>query len=166
MSLTRRLLVGSTVVIVLLVTAIVTIAGSRLRSRLRAETVTDLTRSARAVALLWKPGLDTDSLADAAGAALERRVTLIGPHGIVRGDSKFPEAALRRRENRATRPEIVAAGDSGVGVAYRESAGAGDEEIYVAVRHPLGYVRVAIGLDSLNDVVAGAQRDVIVAGAL
>ncbi|MDE3052334.1 MAG: HAMP domain-containing protein [Gemmatimonadota bacterium] len=166
MSLTRRLLLGSTVVIVVLVTAIVTIAGSRLRSRLRAETVADLTRSARTVALLWQPGRDADSLADAAGAALGRRVTLVGRDGIVRGDSKFPQAALRRLENHATRPEVVAAMDSGVGVAYRQSASAGDDEVYVAVRHPLGYVRVAIGLDSLNDVVAGAQRDVIAAGAL
>ncbi|MDE3216541.1 MAG: hypothetical protein KGO03_09085, partial [Gemmatimonadota bacterium] len=119
MSLTRRLLVGSTVVIVVLVTAIVTLAGSRLRDRLRAETVADLTRSAHVVALLWQPGMNADSVADAAGAALDRRVTLIGHDGTVRGDSKFPEAALRKLENHATRPEVVAAGDTGVGVAYR-----------------------------------------------
>jgi two-component system, OmpR family, phosphate regulon sensor histidine kinase PhoR len=163
-SLTRRLLVGSTVVIVLLVTAIVTIAGSRLRDRLRAETVSDLTRSARAVALDWHPGMNDDSLADALGDALERRVTLIGTDGVVRGDSKFPASELRGLQNHATRPEVVAARRAGVGVAYRQSASAGDNEIYVAVRRPQGYVRVAIGVDSLNDVVAGARRDVIVAG--
>jgi len=88
MTLTRRLLLGSTIVIVLLVAATAAIAGSRLRTRLRAQTVQDLTRSARLVALLWRPGIDADSLADAAGAVLNRRVTLIGADGVVRGDSK------------------------------------------------------------------------------
>ncbi len=166
MSLTRRLLLGSTVLIVVLVTAIVTIAGSRLRQQLQAEAVSDLTRSARLVAVLWSPGLDADSLADAAGAALDRRVTLIGTDGVVRGDSKFTPAELHGLENHSTRPEVVAARRDGAGSAYRQSASAGDEELYVAVRHPMGFVRVSISLDTLHDIVGAAQRDVVVAGAL
>ena len=166
MSLTRRLLLGSTVVIVALVTAIVTIAGSRLRQQLQAEAVSDLTRSARLVGVLWRPGLDADSLADAAGAALDRRVTLIGADGVVRGDSKFTAAELRGLENHSARPEVVAARRDGAGSAYRQSASAGDNELYVAVRHPMGFVRVSISLDTLHDIVGAAQRDVFVAGAL
>lgn len=166
MSLTRRLLLGSTVVIVLLVTAIVTIAGARLRHRLQDEAASDLTRSARLVAVLWRPGLNADSLADAAGAALERRVTLIGADGRVRGDSKFTASELVGLENHATRPEVVEARAHGVGRSYRLSASAGDDEMYVAVRHPMGFVRVSISLDTLHDIVWAAQRDVIAAGAL
>ncbi len=164
MSLTRRLLLGSAVVIVLLVAAIVTLAGGRLRDRLRDETVQDLTRSARLVSITWRAGANADSLADAAGAALDRRVTLIGDDGRVRGDSKFTAAELSGLENHRTRPEVVQARAEGVGSSYRQSASAGDEELYVAVRHPLGFVRVSISLDTLNDIVWGAQRDVIAAG--
>jgi len=166
MTLTRRLLLGSTIVIVLLVAATAAIAGSRLRTRLRAQTVQDLTRSARLVALLWRPGIDADSLADAAGAVLNRRVTLIGADGVVRGDSKFTPAEIRSLENHSTRPEVVAARTSDSGSSFRTSASAGDEELYVAVRHPMGFVRVSISLAALDDIVWAAQRDVIAAGAV
>ena len=164
MSLIRRLLLGSTVVIVLLVTAIATIAGGRLRDRLRADTFRELTRSARLVAVLWRPGQNADSLADAAGAALDRRVTLIGGDGVVRGDSKFTPTEILGLENHSTRPEVIAARANGVGTSDRSSASAGDEEMYVAVRHPLGFVRVSIGVETLDDTVSAAQRDVLVAG--
>ena len=166
MSLTRRLLLGSSVVIVLLVTAIVTIAGGRLRDHLRQATVQDLTRSARLVSVLWRPGQNADSLADAAGKALDRRVTLIAHDGEVRGDSRFSATELGGLENHRSRPEIVAARATGFGTAYRRSASEGDEELYVAVRHPLGFVRVSISLDTLNDVVREAQRDVLAAGVV
>jgi signal transduction histidine kinase len=41
------------------------------------------------------------------------------------------------------------------------SASAGDEELYVAVRHPLGFVRVSIGTARFDTIVRGAQRDVV-----
>jgi signal transduction histidine kinase/HAMP domain-containing protein len=163
-SLVRRLLLGSTVVIVLLVTAIAAIAGGRLRDGLRDDTVRDLARSARLVALAWRPGENADSLANAAGAATDRRVTLIGADGVVRGDSKFTPEEVRGLENHSRRPEVVAARDSGIGSSYRTSASAGDQEMYVAVRHPLGFVRVSIGLEALDDTVSAAQHDVLVAG--
>ncbi len=153
-------------VTVILVTAIVTVAGTRLRQRLQAETVSDLTRSARLVAVLWRPGQNADSLAHAAGAALDRRVTLIGADGRVRGDSKFTPAEVLGLENHATRPEVVAARRDGVGSSYRQSVSEGDDELYAAVRHPLGFVRVSISLDTLRDVVGAAQRDVLLAGLL
>lgn len=164
MSLTRRLLLGSTVVIVLLVAAIVTIAGGRLRDHLRQQAVRDLTRSARLVSLFWRPGQNADSLADAASAALDRRVTLIARDGHVLGDSKFSADELRALANYGARPEVAQARASGLGTAYRGSAGDGGEELYVALRHPLGYVRVSIGLGALNETIRGAQRDVLAAG--
>jgi signal transduction histidine kinase len=163
-SLTRRLLLGSTVVIVLLVSAIATIAGGRLRDRLRQQALGELTRSAQLVALVWHPGENADSVANAAGAALERRVTLIGADGVVRGDSKFTPEEIRGLENHSTRPEVIAARANGIGSSDRTSASAGDEEMYVAVRHPLGFVRVSIGMQTLDETVSAAQRDVLFAG--
>lgn len=166
MTLTKRLVLGSLVLVFLLVAAIVVLSGSRLGTRLDLEMTTELTREARVIGMLWKPGIDVDALADSAGAALQRRVTLIDPSGVVRGDSHFNGEELEHLENHSRRPEVIAARANGVGVGRRRSASAGDDEIYVAIRHPLGFVRVSISTASLRDIVSGARRDVMVAGLI
>jgi len=165
-TLVKRLLVGSLVLVLVLVLGVVAIAGGRLRNRLADETRRELEREARLVATAWRPGIDADSLADSAGAALERRVTLIDSTGVVRGDSEFDGDDLHQLQNHSTRPEVVAARTSGVGWSMRPSASAGDDEIYVAVRHPLGIVRVSVGTTKFREIVRGAQRDVLVAGMI
>ena len=164
MTLARRLMLGSLVVVTTLVVAIVLIAGARLRERLVAEKIDELSRDARLVALAWRAGMNADSLAHDAGAALGYRVTLIDSTGVVVGDTEFGPDARRRLENHAGRPEVVAARTSGTGSARRRSASAGDEELYVATRHPLGFVRVSLTTAPLDAVVGGAQRDVLVSG--
>jgi two-component system phosphate regulon sensor histidine kinase PhoR len=160
--LAERLLAGSLVIVSVLVLAVVAIAGGRLRSRLAAEQRAELLRDARLVATQWRPGTDADELADTAGRALGYRVTLIGTDGAVLGDSEFDGEALRRLENHGARPEVVAARSGDVGSAVRFSASAGDEELYVAVRDPpLGFVRVSIGTQRFEQIVRGAQRDVV-----
>jgi signal transduction histidine kinase len=98
--------------------------------------------------------------------ALQRRVTLIDSAGVVRGDSHFNGEELQHLENHSTRPEVVAARQRGLGVGRRRSASAGDDELYVAIRHPLGFVRVSISTATLRDIVSGARRDVLVAGLI
>ena len=164
MTLARRLLAGSLVVVTVLVTAIVLIAGGRLRDRLVDEKTDELSRDARVVAASWKHGLDADSLAHATGGALGYRVTLIDGAGVVVGDAEFSPEARRRLENHATRPEVVAARTAGTGSSMRRSASAGDDELYVAVRHPLGIVRVSLSTRRLDAVVGGAQHDVLISG--
>ncbi len=164
MKLASRLLTGSMVVIVTLVAAIVLVAGSRLRARLVEEKTDELARDARLVAAHWRAGVDADSLAHTDGEALGYRVTLVDSTGVVVGDAEFGAEARRRLENHATRPEIVAARAKGTGSARRRSASAGDEELYVAVRHPLGFVRVSLTTQRLDAVVSGAQRDVLAGG--
>jgi signal transduction histidine kinase len=163
-TLAKRLLVGSLVLILALVVGVVAIAGSRLRNRLAEETRQELEREARLVGAQWYAGINADSLADAAGAALGRRVTLIDSTGVVRGDSEFDDDALRSLQNHLTRPEVVGAHDSGTGTSMRRSPSAGDDEIYVAVRHPLGYARVSESTAKFRVIVAGARRDVLTAG--
>jgi signal transduction histidine kinase len=163
-TLATRLLVGSAILVSLLVAAIVAIAGGRLEDRLVEEATAELAREARLVALQWTSTSAPDDVADAAGAATGRRVTLIDSAGVVRGDSHFDGEELRHLENHASRPEVVTARLSGEGHSRRRSASAGDDEVYVAVRHPLGFVRVSISTATLRDIVAGAQRDVLAAG--
>jgi len=163
-SLARRLLLGALVVVVILVAAIVVLAGGRLRERLIGEKKDELARDARLVAAEWGPATDADSLAHRAGDALGYRVTLIDTTGVVVGDAEFGAPARRRLENHSTRPEVIAARERGTGSALRHSASAGDDELYVAVRHALGFVRVSLTTRRLDDVVDGARRDVLTSG--
>ena len=164
MNLAKRLLLGSLVLVCLLVAAIVALSGSRLERRLVQETTAELTREARLIGLSWKAAASADALADSAGKALQRRVTLINSLGVVLGDSHFNGEELQHLENHSTRPEVVAARSTGAGVGQRRSASAGDDELYVAIRHPLGFVRVSISTAIVRDIVSGARRDVLVAG--
>ena len=152
--------------VLVLVTAIVAIAGSRLSNRLAVETQRELEREARIVATEWRAGLDADSLANAAGTALGRRVTLIRADGVVIGDSEFDGEDLHHLQNHSTRPEVIAAKRDGVGTSMRPSASAGDHKIYLAVKHPLGVVRVSVSTAKFHEIVSGAQRDVVLAGLI
>lgn len=163
MSLTKRLLLGVVVLVSALAVAIVLIAGTRLRQRLEQEQLDELTREARLIATQWRTNIVADDLADSAGTALRRRVTIIDSTGVVLGDSEFDGPALSALENHARRPEVLMARGAGVGHNQRQSRSAGDEELYVAVRHPHGFVRVSIGTTTLRSIVWGAQRDVLVA---
>ena len=166
MRITQRLLVGSLMLVTVLVVGIVAIAGSRLRNRLADETRRELEREARLVGMEWTRAVNADSLADAAGAALGRRVTLIDSTGVVIGDSEFDGQPLAHLQNHYDRPEVVEARAVGVGSSMRVSPSAGDDEIYVAIRHPIGYARVSVTTSKFREIVGGAQRDVFVAGMI
>jgi two-component system, OmpR family, phosphate regulon sensor histidine kinase PhoR len=167
MNLSQRLLAGLLGLIGALVAAVVIIAGSRLNARLYHDAGDELQREARLVGVMWtQHPRSPDSLANAAGDALQRRVTLIDSSGVVIGDSEFDGERLRSLENHLSRPEVIAARESGFGRATRSSASAGDEEMYGAMKHPRGFVRVSIGTARMRDIVAGAWRDVLVASLI
>lgn len=166
MRISQRLLAGFLFVLAVLVVVAVVTIDRRLRERLRDETRVELQREARLIAAAWEPGIDPDSLADVSGRLAGHRVTIIEPSGRVIGDSEFDGPALLRLENHATRPEIVAAMDSGAGSALRPSPSTGHDEIYAAVRTPGGVVRVSIDLESHAEIVRRVQRDVLSAALL
>lgn len=166
MKLSQRLLLNVLAIVVVLVGAVVLIVDLRLRVRIVEQTESELVREAQFVAAEWRSTFSSDDLADAAGRALEHRVTLIDDKGVVVGDSQFDGDALRALENHGSRPEVAAAWRSRVGFARRVSASAGDEELYVAVRAPLGVARVSVPTRELEAVFARARRDVLLAGVV
>jgi signal transduction histidine kinase len=165
-SLVKRLLAGSLVIVLVLLIGIVVVAGTRLRARLAEETRRELEREARLVAAAWTPNVNADSLANVAGAALGRRVTLIDDTGRVIGDSEFDGESLAKLQNHSDRPEVVQARRDGAGSSMRSSASAGDDEIYVAVRTPIGFARVSVATTKFREIVGGARRDVLTAGLI
>src|SRR5439155_24141849 len=113
-TLARRLLAGSLVVVTAMVAAIVLIAGGRLRDRLVEEKRDELARVGRIVMVEWRAGVDPELLAHRAGDALGYRVTLIDTTGVVVGDAEFDAEARRRLQNHYGRPEVVQAREHGV----------------------------------------------------
>ena len=96
---------------------------------------------------------ELDAEADRIGELLGARVTFIAADGRVVGDSAEPLEALAALENHATRPEVVAARASGLGIARRASATVRIEMLYVAVpvSHPaIAFVRVALPLSDIR----------------
>ncbi|MEO7083399.1 MAG: ATP-binding protein [Gemmatimonadaceae bacterium] len=166
MTIAGRLLVGSLILVIVLVTGVVAIAGSRLQTRLTDDNFRELEREAKLVATHWRPGINADSLADVDGAALGRRVTLIDSTGVVLGDSEFSDEGLHQLQNHSTRPEVIEARAKGMGSSMRPSASAGDDEIYLAVKHPMGFVRVSVSTKQFREVVRGARSDVLIAGLI
>ncbi len=160
MRLTQRLLLGTGAVVGFLVVMIVVLVDRQLSDRLKADTIAALTRESRVVAVHWTPAADPVALAHADGAALGHRVTLIRPDGVVVGDTDFDLAGLATLENHLSRPEVIAARDGGEGFAERPSPSRGDLEFYVAVRGPLGIVRVSMSAIAFHETVAAARRRV------
>ena len=163
MRLAERLLLGALIVVGVFALAVGAIASERLRARLYDQTAAELQREATVAAARWRAGTDADALADSLGALDAHRVTLVDSAGNVVGDSEFGRDELARLENHGSRPEIAEAVRAGVGRAQRPSPSRGDDELYVAVRAPLGVARVAVGTRTVDRIVAGARTDVWIA---
>jgi two-component system, OmpR family, phosphate regulon sensor histidine kinase PhoR len=164
--LAHRLLLYGLAIVGILVVAVVVIIDQRLHARIIEQTVAGVAREAKLVAAQWNERTSPDSLADAAGDALGHRVTLIDNAGVVRGDSEFDGDALRALENHSTRPEVVMTRTEPVGSSRRLSPSAGDEELYVAVKAPLGIARVSLPTTAVEEVFERTRSDVLLAGAI
>lgn len=166
MSLAQRLLLQSLAIVAVMVVSVVLIIDNQLYKNLKEQTVHDLAGEARLVAMQWKPGLHADSLADNAGMATGHRTTLIDSSGHVVGDSDFDGPALQGLENHSRRPEVAAARATGMGSSLRMSASTGEEQLYVAVKAPLGVTRISVTTKTVDELFARARSGVIAAGAI
>jgi len=166
MRLAHRLLLGALGVVGVLVVLMTVSVDRKLADRLTQETTERLMTEARLVAGQWTAGVDADALANRLGRESEHRVTLIDSTGRVVGDSEFDHPELDHLENHGTRPEVIAARARGVGSSRRLSASAGNEELYVAVRAPLGFARVSLATTSLDAIVRAARNDVALSGLI
>ena len=164
MKLTNRVLLGALAVVGVHVLVMVYLVDRQLGARLHDEAVAGLAREANVVSAHWTAGMDPYALAHTDGRALGHRVTLIAPGGVVVGDADFDKDGVRQLENHAQRPEVLAANRGEVGTSTRPSRSDGDDQLYVAVRAPLGVARVSMPLVSLETTIADAQRAVTVAG--
>ncbi len=164
MSFVRRLVLGSILILVLTVGILFGLAERSLRRDLE----TDIVRSLETEARLVREALPADT---AAWQAIVRRlavqtghrISLIDRSGWVRADSDFPPGQLPPLENHSNRPEVQAALRGARGSSSRRSTSVGRLLMYVAIPGRPGVVRVAAGLDQVDEVVSRAQQ--AVAGA-
>jgi signal transduction histidine kinase len=164
--LTNRVLLGALAVVGVHVLVMVYLVDRQLGARLHDEAVADLAREAHVVSTHWTTGTDPFELAHVDGRALGHRVTLIAPGGVVVGDADFDTDGLKQLENHSQRPEVIAALRDGMGTSTRPSKSDGNDQLYVAVRTPLGVARVSMPLVSLEATISDAQRAVTVAGGV
>ncbi len=166
MKLTNRVVLGALAVVGVHVLVMVYLVDRQLGARLHDEAVAGLAREAHVVSAHWTAGADAYALAHTDGRALGHRVTLIRPDGVVVGDADFDHEGMRALENHAQRPEVLAANRGEVGTSTRPSRSDGDDQLYVAIRAPLGVARVSMPLVSLQTTIADAQRAVTLAGVV
>jgi len=164
--LAQRLLLQSLAIVAVMVIAVVLIIDNQLHNNITEQTTHDLAGEARLVALQWKPGVNADSIADNAGAATGHRITLIDSTGHVIGDSDFDGPALQALENHSARAEVVSARATGMGSSRRMSPSTGEEQLYVAIKAPLGFARVSVTTKAVEQLFERARSGVLLAGGI
>ena len=102
------------------------------------------------------------------GEQTETRMTLVSEDGVVLGDSAENPAVM---ENHRNREELLQARTNGFGVSQRPSPTLGIPMMYFALRvdeqdNPIGFVRVAMPMESVLDQVSSVQRLILLTGIL
>ena len=118
----------------------------------------------------WTPAR-LDPIADALGTAMDARVTFIARDGSVLGDSGLSLAEVEAVENHGERPEVQAAGPDSCGLSRRHSVTLDTDMLYcaLAVGEPgreLGYVRVAMPLETIDESLSRLRLLLVFAGLM
>ncbi len=151
-SLAGLLLTAYALVFILLIGLFGYLTLTGVEAVLRDQAVSGLTRQARAVELGFDgiALVDLQSVAVAHSEALEARLTIIAPDGLVLADTDFDPSEML---NHGSRPEVVGALSGDVGVDSRVSDTTGAQQTYVAIRGDDGLVYRL----SITEEVFGAQ---------
>ena len=157
-----KVFIGSVTAAAVSLLALASILSWQARSQQQMGLERRLTDEARLIAELLSQGttLDGEALdveADRLGQLVSSRITFVAEDGRVVGDSTQPADALATLENHASRPEVVAARDGGIGTSQRHSTTVDTDMLYVAVRasHPVvRYVRLALPMTDVSEQLA------------
>lgn len=170
MRLSTRLFLLTSLLVVAAVGGLLITTQRVLRTQLEDQVWDNLEHHARAlVALLPADSARWPEVARTLGAAIGRRISLIGPDGRVLGDTDFDRTAVARLENHASRPEVRAAMATGVGRGRRRSASNNERQLYVAVRGGppgISVIRVSSAAVEVDARVNAVQRGVAWLGLL
>ena len=167
-------LYGSSVLLILVTTAIVGLLVSR---QVQRDSLAELEATLRDQALLLRQ-LVSDEQLSAARPELQRRLrelgaqtsvrfTLVAVDGVVTADSAEDATSM---DNHGLRPEIVAARREGIGTATRHSTTMDREMLYLAlaVRRDTvlrGFVRTSLPLTFVDQRLAHVRRPVLAGAA-
>ncbi len=157
----RRTYFGYVVVILLTATVLGILTGRRVESEAMSETREMLRHRALLVREIARPAFEGDAAPDSALAATLRRLavetetrfTLVAADGRVLADTERDPATM---VDHGDRPEILAAADSGLGLATRVSTTLRRRLMYLAIPvgagpdGPVGFVRAALEIRSLD----------------
>ncbi len=122
----------------------------------------------------WSPELPArtvDLLADEMGRKLNLRVTLIGPDGVVLGDSQVRADKLSSLDNHGKRPEVLEALTGELGASIRHSATLGLDQLYVAglladPENPRLVIRLSLPLAEVKKTLLGVRQRILVVSLL
>jgi two-component system, OmpR family, phosphate regulon sensor histidine kinase PhoR len=135
----------------------------------------ELFREAKLVGSSLSPALESglsaaeiNTLVNSLAEGNDLRITLIDPSGIVKGES---EDDYTKMDNHLDRPEIIQAGESGIGYSTRYSHTLGDYLLYAAVPVQqdvklIGYARVALTTSEIDQSISQLQRTMLGATAI
>jgi two-component system phosphate regulon sensor histidine kinase PhoR len=169
-----KVFVGSVIAAAVSLIALATLLSWQVRGERRSAPERRLADEARLIAELLSraPAMDArmlDAEADRLGQLVSTRITFVTEDGLVVGDSTQPADALDTLENHASRPEVVAAREQGIGTSQRYSATVDAHMLYVAVRasHPVvRYVRLALPLTDVNEQLVAIRWAALTAMAV
>jgi two-component system, OmpR family, phosphate regulon sensor histidine kinase PhoR len=174
-----KILLAFVLVIAVVVIPSTIYLGSRLHLFLMDQKEEELRRELKLAAQMVADHFDTgyqDSakiqrLAIQVGADLQKRVTIISLDGRILGDSGLDLKAVDKMEDHSHRPEILAAKASGFGQSIRFSTTMQSNALYGAVpfyqkNQPAGYIRLALPLSRIENLVSDLRWNLILAGGL
>jgi two-component system phosphate regulon sensor histidine kinase PhoR len=165
-----KVFIGSVAAATVSLLAASLLLSGQVRERQRTAIERRLTDDARVIADLLSngtvPANALDQEADRIAQFIGGRVTFIAEDGRVVGDSTQPADTLDALENHASRPEVMTARGSGLGVTRLYSTTVNTDMLYVAVRaaHPVvRYVRLALPLTEIDAQLATIRTMTFVA---
>jgi two-component system, OmpR family, phosphate regulon sensor histidine kinase PhoR len=164
--LTRRLLLGSLLLVGVLVLLVVMIVDNRLHGALEAETRERLEREAALIHALWRAGGSPAEIAPTVGHALGMRVTLIDRNGFVVGDSELESATIASAPHERFSSDVAEATARGVSRQGQLRESGTEGPVRVTVREDERFVRIALLPAHTGDIARRTGREVLVAGIL